>query len=119
MQVPEGPGEEHRCPGPHAGPLPHPHTWVERQAPVPASAVQLTQTLPVFPQAVSAMPTSQVAPLQQPPGHEVASQIQTPLLQRWPVAHGPPLVPHWHAPVLVQAFERASQLPQATPFNPH
>ncbi len=63
------------------------------------------------------MPVRQVVPEQQPLGHEVRSQTQAPLTQRWPVPHGAP-VPHWQAPVAEQWSEAAPQLTQALPETP-
>jgi hypothetical protein len=51
---------------------------------------------PFAPQ-VAADRVMQVAPLQQPSGHEVASQLQRPATQRCPSAHAA-LPPHEHSP---------------------
>jgi hypothetical protein len=60
---------------------------------------QFWQALPALPQLVLLVPGKQVVPEQQPLGHDVRSQVQTPVTQRWPAAHGPP-APHWQAPVV-------------------
>jgi hypothetical protein len=59
-----------------------------------------------------------VLPLQQPPGHEVASQTHWPVLvlHSWPVAHPPqvaPAVPH--EPLDSEAY--ASHVPLAPPLQ--
>jgi hypothetical protein len=63
--------------------------------------------------------TVQVLPLQQPVGHDVASQAQAPPTQRWPLPHAGPL-PHVHAPAgeQVSAFV-ASQAMHALAPTPH
>ncbi len=56
-------------------------------------------------------------PEQHPLGHEVRSQTQAPLTQRWPAAHGAP-VPHWQVPVAEQRSAPPPQLTQALPVTP-
>jgi hypothetical protein len=45
--------------------------------------------------------TVQTLPLQQPFGHDVASHVHAPPVQRWPLPHAGPL-PHTHAPASEQ-----------------
>jgi len=75
------------------------------------------QAAPLVPQVASAM-ALQVEPEQQPPGHEVASQVQAPARQRWPSPQGAPL-PHRHAPETAQVSallgSQAVQAPAAVP----
>jgi hypothetical protein len=63
--------------------------------------------------------TAQVLPLQQPVGHDVASQAHAPATQRWPLPHAGPL-PHVHAPAneQVSAFV-ASQATHLLAPIPH
>jgi hypothetical protein len=64
--------------------------------------------------------TVQVLPLQQPVGHDVASQAHAPPTQRCPLPHAGPL-PHVHAPaseqvsafVASQAMHALAPTPQA------
>lgn len=68
--------EAQTCPGPQAGPAPHAHA----PAPVQASATvaaHVVQAPPAEPQRARDGET-QVAPSQQPVGHEVASQMHAP-----------------------------------------
>jgi hypothetical protein len=84
---------EHRCPAPHAGPPSHRQT-----PPTHESAVepQATHAAPPVPHA-DALGAVHVDPAQQPLGHDVASQTQTPPEHRCPAPHaGPP--PHSHIP---------------------
>jgi hypothetical protein len=63
--------------------------------------------------------TSQLVPLQQPAGHDVASQMQLPLAHRCPPPHAAPL-PQVQAPVVLlqpSALE-GSQATQADPRAP-
>jgi hypothetical protein len=83
-----------RWPAAQATPLPH------RQVPV---AEQLsdrmshaTQVDPASPQLPGAR-ARQVAPLQQPLGHDIESHTHAPPLQRWPATHAAP-TPHAHDP---------------------
>ncbi len=103
-------------PAPQAGLLPHVHAPLASH---PSLVVPLqpgqTQTAllhilpggqavheaPGAPQAFEAVPGSQLAPLQQPLAHEVASQTQAPATQCCPVAHAAP-VPQRHAPLSPQ-----------------
>jgi hypothetical protein len=78
---------------------------------------QFWQTAPPLPQLLLLVPARQVVPEQHPLGHEVRSQTQAPLTQRWPVAHGAP-VPHWQVPVAEQRSAPAPQLTQALPVTP-
>ncbi len=76
------------------------------------------QAAPLTPQ----LPTDgtvQTLPVQQPFGHDVASQVHAPPEQRWPLPHAGPL-PHAHAPASeqVSAFV-ASQAMHAMAPSPH
>lgn len=60
-----------------------------------------------------------MSPWQQPLGHEVASQMQSPATQRCPPAQAGP-VPHWQRPVLLQRLALVgSHVVHATPAMPH
>lgn len=84
-----------RWPTAHAAPLPHRQLPVAEQLSERAS--QAAQVAPPVPQLPSER-VRQVLPLQQPLGHEVASQTHPVSVQRWPAtqAAAPPQV---HAPV--------------------
>ncbi len=59
-----------------------------------------------------------VPPLQQPFGHDVASQMHTPPLHRWPAAHAGP-VPHRHCPLVHALVVVGSHEAQVPPLAPH
>ena len=104
-----------RWPGEQAVPLP------QRQPPddeqLSDRASQATQVEPALPQ-VMVERIEQVTPLQQPAGHEVASQMHAPPTQRWPPAQAAP-APQPQAPVAPQLSALvASHAAQATPFVP-
>jgi hypothetical protein len=89
--------------GLHVGPEQHPPQLVVLQ-PEHAPPEQLWppghvwHVTPPAPQAFGSFPAWHVLLLsQQPDGHEVESQTQTPAKQRWPAAHGDP-PPQLHAP---------------------
>jgi len=69
------------------------------------------------PHASLADPAKQLAPEQQPPGHDWPSQMQTPPTQRWPELHAG-LTPHMQAPLL-QVSDLESQVvdPQLMPAS--
>jgi hypothetical protein len=73
-----------RCPGAQVAAVPHRQTPVAEQLSERAS--QATQLAPAVPQ-VAIDRVEQIAPLQQPPGHDVPSQTHSPFAQRWPPAH--------------------------------
>jgi hypothetical protein len=79
---------------------------------------QATQAFPPLPQLPSDCEANgtQLLPLQQPRGQEVASQTQLPAKQRWPSRHAEPK-PQLHAP-LEQPSAWAPQLTQAAPPEP-
>ncbi len=83
-----------RWPGPHGGPSPH---W---QAPPwhrsAALELQLWHEAPPAPQSLGDGVTHAFC-LQQPEGHDNASQTHAPPLHRWPEAHALP-EPHRHVP---------------------
>jgi hypothetical protein len=89
-----------RWPTVQVGPVPH------RQVPLDEQLSERTshaaQVAPAEPQVVSDR-VVQVAPSQQPPGHDVSSQMQRPAAQVCPGAHGAP-VPHTQAPAAEQAL---------------
>jgi hypothetical protein len=58
-----------------------------------------------------------VVPVQQPPGHDVGSQMHVPPLHRWPVAHAPP-APQEQAPPS-HPSPVPPQLMQLLPAPPH
>jgi hypothetical protein len=71
-----------RCPATHAAPAPHAQLPAARQLSAVAMS-QVTQTAPAAPQRVSDRDT-QVAPSQQPVGHDAALHTQRPPTQRCP-----------------------------------
>jgi hypothetical protein len=78
-------------------PPPHVHAPLVQASPAP-HALHCAPAVPHWPDDCAAYRTH-VPPLQQPVGHEVASQTHCPvaLLHSWPVAHDPqvaPSVPH-------------------------
>ena len=106
---------EQRCPVAQAAPAP------QAQAP----AVQRSDFVSHVPQDVAGAPqaavlwlagATQVVPLQQPPGHEVALHTQVPPEQVWPLPQAAP-APHLHAP-LVQVLVLPEQGPHAAPPVP-
>src|SRR5258706_8258203 len=81
-------------------------------------ASQLVQVEPALPQLETAR-TAQMAPAQQPLGHEVPSHTQAPLEQRWPTPHGA-LMPHRQVPLAPQLSALpSSQTAQVPPAVPH
>lgn len=104
-----------RWPSAQAVPVPH------RQAPVAEQlserASHTAQLDPASPQVASER-VSQAFPLQQPLGHEVASQMHSPPAQRWPPTHAGP-EPHSQFPVEPQRFALVESQPwQAVPPTP-
>jgi hypothetical protein len=104
-----------RCPGAQAAPSPH------RQAPnaeqLSERASHATQVEPATPQAATDR-VEQVAPLQQPLGQEVASQMHWPPTQRWPPTQAAP-APQTQAPAALQRSALpGSHVRQAPPFAP-
>jgi hypothetical protein len=82
---------EQCCPGPHGTVLPQRHSpALQLSAPTASHPKQLAPGRPQF----AAESGSQVEPLQQPLGHEVASHTQRPPAQRCPPPHAgwPPQV---------------------------
>jgi hypothetical protein len=86
------------CPEPQAAPAPHLHTPPAAQL-LARVALQGAQTAPPVVQWFRSNVVVQVAPAQQPVGHEVGSQTQTPPTHSCPFAHGAPLLPQLHAPL--------------------
>jgi len=105
-----------RWPSAHApAALPHRHVPVAEQLSERAS--QATQVEPALPHADSDR-VEQVVPAQQPLGHDVASQVQSPLTQRWPPLHAAP-VPQPHVPAVVHLSDlAASHTVHAAPLAP-
>ena len=106
----------HRWPTAHAAPLPH------RQVPVAEQLSErmshATQVAPASPQLPGAR-ARQVAPLQQPLGHDVPSHTQPLLVHRWPAWQAAPVPhaqlpsgPHRSAFVVSQAAHAAPLAPQ-------
>lgn len=78
----------HTWPEPQAAPLPHVHVPVGEH--VSAFAPHFWQAAPFVPHA-AVDADSHTVPLQQPVGHDVASQTHLPPTHAWPAAHaGPP-----------------------------
>jgi len=92
---------------------PHVHAPKEHASPL----LQGLQLAPAAPHCVMDCEAygTHVLPLQQPPGHEVASHTHLPLgVHSWPVAHGPQVAP----PVPHEPFDseaNASQVPLVPP----
>lgn len=106
-----------RCPGRHAGPVPQPHVPVPEHASasVGSHAMQLAPPDPHVPSARS----RQLAPSQHPAVHDDASQMQRPVTQCCPPAHGGPS-PHAHVPSRAHASARIeSQTRHVAPAAPH
>ena len=106
------------CPTPHAGPVPHVHPPPRQpSAFVAGQAVQSAPPLPQTPSVVAG--EVHVAPVQQPSGHDAASQTQTPPEHSWPVVHATPL-PHAQSPVAEQwSACVAAHAMQRSPPKPH
>lgn len=107
----------HRCPTPHAAPLPHLH-WppaLQLSVRVRSHAAQ------VFPGGAQvAVPSdAQFPPVVQQPGQDVASQTHAPPTHRFPAAQGPPVVPQTQLPVAEQVSELAGHAAQLAPAAPH
>jgi hypothetical protein len=77
------------------------------------------QAAPPEPQLEVVLPGSHVLPLQQPLEHEVALQTHAPATHCCPLAQGPPIVPHVHAPPAVQVSEVMPQAAHVAPSAPH
>ncbi len=104
-----------RCPGAHVAPVPHRQSPVAEQ--LSARASQAMQLEPALPQAETER-LEQVVPLQQPLGHEVPSQMQRPLSQRWPPAQAA-AEPHAQLPSAAQwSALDGSQALQTPPLAP-
>jgi hypothetical protein len=107
------------CPGAQAPPPPQAHPPAAEQ-PSAVTRLQAMQDAPPVPQAASEG-ALQVAPAQQPLGHDVPSQMQFPPWQRWPDPHmAPP--PQVQAPdaeqlsalVVSQPTQAAPPVPQVS-----
>lgn len=105
----------HREPSAHSGPAPQPQ--VPSAAQVSARVTSHpAQVAPARPHWVR-LRVWQAAAWQQPPGHEISSQVHSPAWQRWPAAQGAPL-PHSQAPSAEQRSDRASQAAHAAAPTP-
>ena len=86
----------------HITPVPHESEVPHRQPPGPQlsarCASHAAQRPPPVPHWLVVPGDRHVFPLQQPCAHEVLSQTQALLKQRWPAPHEGEL-PHWQAPV--------------------
>jgi hypothetical protein len=104
---------------PLAQAAPAPHAQVpEVVQPSAAALSQEVQAAPPAPQRASERET-QVAPSQQPLGHDVALQTHLPAEQRWPAPHAGP-APQEHVPPDEQPSARVASHPtQAAPPLPH
>jgi hypothetical protein len=78
---------------------------------------QVPHSLPPLPQAPPVLPGWQRLAEQQPVGHDVPSQTQTLLRQRWPDAHAAPL-PHLHSPADVHESAVTPHAAQVAPGVP-
>jgi hypothetical protein len=111
------PPAEHRCPGAHAGAIPHWQAPDEEHAfaSIGSQATQLEPPIPHW----SRERGWQVKPSQQPAGHEIASQMQSPTTQRWPATHAGPS-PHAQSPSTPHPSPRiGSHARHAMPGAPH
>jgi hypothetical protein len=88
-----------RWPGPHGADVPHSHA-PDAEHPSLAVVPQSMHVPPFAPQ-LAAERVVQVVPLQQPSGHDVASQLQSPSTQRCPSAHAG-FPPHEQSPAAEQ-----------------
>lgn len=77
---------------------------------------QLTQVAPAAPQ-VAKDRVSHALPVQQPPGHEFASQMQVPEEQLWPGPQAAP-VPQRHSPLAQWSALLSSQAVHTAPVAP-
>jgi hypothetical protein len=103
-------------PAEHAGPPPQVHAPAEEQA----SARVVSHVMhppPPVPQEVMEL-VRHWFPLQQPFGHEVASQVQAPPVQCWPLGHAAP-EPQAQAPFTQASAPTGSQGTHAAPAAPH
>jgi hypothetical protein len=108
---------KHLWPTGHAGPVPQLQAPAEEQLSV-TRGVQALHALPLEPHAASDKGVH-VAPWQQPLGHDVASQMQTPAIQCWPGLHGAPR-PHLQTPSDAQVSASIElHLTHVAPFAPH
>lgn len=71
---------------------------------------QAAHALPALPQALGAVPASQVVPLQQP-AHDFESHTHWPAAHRWPAAQAAP-DPHWQEPSAEQPSLVAAWQPE-------
>lgn len=104
-----------RCPAAQGAPVPHAHAPPTQPSALVAS--QAEQAAPAAPQA-EALRGTQVSPLQQASGHDVALHTQAPPTQAWPSAHAS-FEPHAHAPPRQASLRVASQARQVLPVAPH
>lgn len=106
-----------RWPPAHAGPVPHWQTPVLLQR-LALVTSQAAHDAPAVPQAASEGEV-QTPPVQQPFGHEVASHMQAPFMQRCPVPQGAAL-PQRHSPSIeqVSALSGSQEVQAAAPV-PH
>ena len=98
-----------RCPTAHCAPLPQRQPWAVQT--VERVASQAAQATPLVPQVISD-DMVQVAPAQQPIGHDAALQTQAPATQRWPAPQAAPM-PHAHLPARQESATLALQATQA------
>lgn len=103
----------HRWPVPHAAPTPQPQTPLTQLSLCESQGAHIA---PLAPHAL-ALRVVQVVPEQQPDGHDVASQTQLPIEQRWPAEHAA-WVPHMHWPAVQRSAPVAEQVLQLTPPAP-
>lgn len=85
--------------------------------PAQGPSPQFWQAPPPLPHIAAAVPGRQLAPEQQPDGHEAPSQTHTPAMQRDPSAQGAP-VPQAQVPAGVQRLAVMPQRTQALPPMP-
>ncbi len=104
----------HRCPLPHAGPVPHRHaplTQLSDEGP------QVMHAAPLVLHEAAVGGATQALPLQHPEGQLDGSQTHVPLKQRWPDAQAGP-APHRQAPP-AQASVTPEHTAHAPPPPPH
>lgn len=108
--------DEHAWPAAHGACAPHAHAPVAEQL----SAAVLSQVTHVPPEApqLESERAAHVVPMQQPPGQDVASQMQLPFAHLCPSAQAA-CSPHMHSPALEHESARVPQTRHARPLAPH
>jgi hypothetical protein len=106
---------EQICPLAHAAAPPHVHVPAVLH---PSAVVPHDVHVAPWSPHVVADCVSHTAPVQQPLGHDVPSQMHAPTEQRWPTPHAGP-EPHLHAPAVQLSDFVESHATQLAPCVPH